>query len=126
MFRIPYLAFYIIACVLAAVCDGHTDDGPQKAHVGYLIDMFCARQRKASESDLGSKHTRNCLQMPICVRSGFGLLIRDREVIAFDAKGNRMAQSLIDKTSRLGHLLVRVRGTISARELQVTDIYLIR
>jgi hypothetical protein len=126
MCKLSYLPLYLIACMLAGTGIGHTMDTSRKVRTGYLIDILCARERRASEPDLGVKHTRRCLQMPICSRSGFGLFTAKGEVIAFDPKGNRLAHALIDKTSQSSHLRVLVKGTIAAGELQVTDISLVR
>jgi hypothetical protein len=91
---------------------------------GYLIDLSCARERKDKEPDLGASHTRKCLAMPICDRSGFGLLSDTNEVWSFDDDGNRKVRALIARTRKDVKLRIVVRGTKSGQTIAVQQLQL--
>lgn len=94
------------------------------AFTGYLIDLTCARERKKDETDLGGKHTKKCMQMPICDRSGFGLLTDTNELLVFDAEGNRKVRLLLQQTNQESHLRAVVTGTKSNDVVKVSKIKL--
>jgi hypothetical protein len=94
------------------------------AFTGYLIDLTCARERKKDEADLGEKHTKKCMQMPICDRSGFGLLTDSNELLVFDENGNRKVRLLLQQTSQESHLRAVVTGTKSNEVVKVSKIKL--
>jgi hypothetical protein len=50
---------------------------------GYLIDLVCMKEEADQLEELGAKHTRKCLEMPACIRGGFGLLLSSNEVLSF-------------------------------------------
>lgn len=91
---------------------------------GYLIDLTCARERKKDETDLGEKHTKKCMQMPICDRSGFGLLTDQSELLVFDEEGNRKVRLLLQQTNLETHLRAVVAGTKSNDVVKVSKIKL--
>src|SRR5215510_2997511 len=95
-----------------------------KSWNGYLMDLACARERKDMEPDLGPKHTRKCMQMPACDRSGFGMLTDANELLPFDENGNAKVRALLQQTNQTGNLRVRVQGTQSNDVLKVTKIEL--
>src|SRR4051812_48674428 len=65
---------------------------------GTLVDVACATERAGDLEALGIKHTKKCLQMPDCDKSGFAVLTADDKVIPFDAAGNDLARKLIAQT----------------------------
>jgi hypothetical protein len=91
---------------------------------GYLIDITCALGRREAEPDLGQKHTKRCLQMAACDRSGFGLLLKGNQVLRFDEQGNRLARKLVSKTSKQENFRIVVQGTELNGALQVKKIEL--
>ena len=91
---------------------------------GYLIDLTCARERKKEEADLGEKHTKKCMQMPVCDRKGFGLLMDNNELLVFDEEGNRKVRLLLQQTNLETHLRASVVGVKSNDLLKVTRIKL--
>ena len=93
---------------------------------GYLIDLACARERKEEEADLGQKHTRKCMGMPICDRSGFGILMDANELLRFDEDGNRKVRALLARTSQDNNLRVVVHGKKTSDVLEVKKIELAR
>src|SRR6516165_2981192 len=61
---------------------------------GYLVDLACARE-DGQKAGFGAKHTKDCLQMPDCVKAGYGVLTDDKKVVQFDAAGNAQAKKFI-------------------------------
>ena len=113
------LLFFILSCWALAA--------PKQASnswKGYLIDLACARERMQAESDLGQRHTRKCMQMPACDRSGFGLLTDSNELITFDERGNEKVRALLQQTTQSSSLRVTVHGAISQDVLRVRKIEL--
>lgn len=94
------------------------------AFTGYLIDLTCARERKKDETDLGEKHTKKCMQMPICDRGGFGLLTDSNELLVFDEEGNRKVRLLLQQTNQESHLRAVVIGAKSNDVVKVSKIKL--
>jgi hypothetical protein len=91
---------------------------------GYLIDLICARERKQEEIDLGEKHTKKCMQMPICDRAGYGLLTDSNELLVFDQEGNRKVRLLLQQINQESHLHAVVAGTKSNDVVKVSKIKL--
>jgi len=91
---------------------------------GTLVDMACAAERVNDLDSLRSKHTRKCLQMPACDKSGFGVLTEDDRVLRFDAAGNDRARALIAGTQRDKQLLVKVSGRLDGETLVVRKLAL--
>src|SRR5260370_35080855 len=61
---------------------------------GYLVDISCATE-EGSRPDFGIKHSKECLQMDECVRSGYGVLTADKKILKFDGAGNGQAKKFI-------------------------------
>ena len=59
--------------------------GKKKTIKGYLVDVACVTERSSELGTLGIVHTKRCLQMPDCERSGYAVLTGDRKIIRFDA-----------------------------------------
>ena len=113
--------------VLLSFCNPVVAKAPRAASrswSGYLIDLACARERKDAEPDLGPTHTKRCMQMPACDRSGFGLLTDANDLLPFDENGNTKVRALLQQTNQTGHLRVVVQGTKTNDVLQVTKIQL--
>ncbi len=93
---------------------------------GYLVDMYCVRERKTEGVSLGKQHTRLCLQMPPCVKSGYAVMTPDNQVLKFDDKGTQKAMKLLEKTHQEKGYVVQVSGKISGNEIQVSKIELLK
>ncbi len=61
---------------------------------GYLVDIACASE-EGQRANFGAKHSKDCLQMPDCAKSGYGVLTDDKKVIKFDAASNEKAKQFI-------------------------------
>ena len=93
--------------------------------IGYLVDIACATDPAQNSPGWALKHTRQCLLMPACVRSGYAVLTDQNELIRFDAKGNAEAQHLILRRHANNDWRIRVSGYNSAGEMAVSKIQLL-
>ena len=116
------LGILILICLLGSGGFSKGTKPATSSWTGYLIDLSCARERQPKESDLGEKHTKKCMQMPDCDRSGFGLLTDKSELLVFDEEGNRKIHLLVQQTKQDNHLRAVVRGTKSNDVLKVSSI----
>src|SRR3954469_12091961 len=112
--------------LLALIVPAFAEDQPKpplKSPVrGYLVDMFCVRERKSEGIKLGQDHTRMCLHMPNCIKSGYAVMTLDNQVLKFDDKGTQKTIKLLDKTAQEQGFVVQVSGKISGDEIQVSKI----
>jgi hypothetical protein len=90
-----------------------------------LVDISCATERANDLDTLRVKHTRKCLQMPECEKSGFGVLTSDNKVLRFDAAGNEQAKALIAATQQEKDLQVKVSGRLEGDVLTVKKLALV-
>lgn len=116
------LAMLVLMLLLGSNGFGKGTRSAAPSWTGYLIDLSCARERQPKETDLGEKHTKKCMQMPDCDRSGFGLLTDKSELLVFDEEGNRKVRLLLQQTKQDSHLRAVVRGTKSNDVLKVNRI----
>jgi len=115
----------ILASMLIAVALFAAPAGKKKTLKGHLIDIACATDRKDEYSTLGTVHTRRCLEMPACVRSGYGVLTRDMRVYKFDEAGNEQAKKLIDASDQNNNFQIQVSGRLLNDTLTVSKIELL-
>jgi hypothetical protein len=90
---------------------------------GYLVDLSCARE-DGQQPGFGAKHSKGCLQMPECEKSGYGVLTDDKKIIVFDAAGNAKAKKFIAGLKKDKDIKVNVTGTLKGDGLKVTKINL--
>lgn len=90
---------------------------------GYLVDMACGRE-EGTRPDFGIKHSKECLQMPECVQSGYGILTEDKKIIQFDPAGNEQAKKFIADLKKTTDVKVTVTGTVKGGSMTVSKIEL--
>jgi hypothetical protein len=90
---------------------------------GYLVDMSCARE-DGQKPGFGVKHSKDCLQMDECARSGYGVLTDDKKVIMFDAASNARAKKFIAEMQKAKDIKVNVTGTLNGSTMTVSKIEL--
>ena len=75
-------------------------------------------------ADLGSKHTKKCLQMPACRESGYALLLptHNNDVLRFDKHGNDLAARLVNGRHAEGGWLLQVTGKRNGDEFAVVAL----
>jgi hypothetical protein len=92
---------------------------------GTLVDVSCATERASDLDSLRAKHTRKCLQMPDCDKSGFAILTADNQVLRFDDAGNDKARKLIAATVREKQWDIKVSGRLEGDTLTVSKLTLL-
>jgi hypothetical protein len=90
---------------------------------GYLVDIACA-QEDGSKPGFGAKHTKQCLQMPECVTSGYGVLTDDKKVIRFDKAGNDQTKKFIAGLKKESDIKVAVTGAVNGDSMTISKIEL--
>jgi hypothetical protein len=90
---------------------------------GYLVDIACADE-EGQKAGFGAKHTKDCLLMPECIKSGYGVLTDDKKVFKFDKAGNAQAKKFIDGLKKEKDIKVGVTGTVTGETMTVTKIEL--
>jgi hypothetical protein len=90
---------------------------------GYLVDLACAAE-EGQQAGFGAKHTKGCLQMPECVKGGYGVLTDDKKVIKFDKAGNEQAMKFIADLKKEKDIKVSVTGAVTGDAITVTKIEL--
>jgi hypothetical protein len=90
---------------------------------GYLVDLACAAE-DGQKPGFGANHAKDCLQMPDCVKSGYGVLTDDKKVIKFDKAGNQQAKKFIAGITKSNDIKVTVTGTTTGDSMTVSKIEL--
>jgi hypothetical protein len=90
---------------------------------GYLVDLSCASE-EGQKPDFGIKHSKACLQMDDCEKSGYGVLTADKKVIRFDKAGNEQAKKFIASTPKHDDIKVTVTGAVKDDLMTVSKIEL--
>ncbi|HWZ43828.1 MAG TPA: hypothetical protein VNW97_10140 [Candidatus Saccharimonadales bacterium] len=90
---------------------------------GHLVDLACASE-EGNRPGFGAKHTKGCLQMPDCVKSGYGVLTDDHKVIKLDAAGNEKAIQFIGSLQKKNDIAVSVTGNVDGDKITVSKIEL--
>jgi hypothetical protein len=88
---------------------------------GYLVDLACAAE-DGQTAGFGAKHTKGCLQMPDCVKSGYGVLTDDKKVIKFDNASDDKVKKFIADLKKEKDIKVTVTGTVTGDKITVTKI----
>lgn len=90
---------------------------------GTLVDLACARE-DGNKPTFGAKHSKDCLQMPDCEKSGYGLMTADKKVIKFDKAGNDQAKKFIAEMKKAKDIQVEVTGAVTGDSMTVSKIVL--
>lgn len=90
---------------------------------GYLVDLACAAE-DGQKAGFGLKHTKGCLQMPDCEKSGYGVLTDDKKVIRFDSASNAQAKKFIADMQKNKDIRVNVTGNVNGDTIAVSKIEL--
>lgn len=123
--------FYIACCAVCFLAVARSADlgrkaRPQESVHGYLVDTVCVKEEAAQLADLGSKHTKKCLQMPSCRESGYALLLPSHnDVLRFDKRGNDLAARLIDGRHGESGWLLRATGKRTGDQFAVSTLELV-
>lgn len=97
----------------------------KKVHLhGTLIDMLCWTDRSGDAQQLLREHTKRCLQMPDCIRSGYAIVTPDGKVYPMDPTSNEAATKWIAATSHDANWRVDVKGRVQNGLLDVSKLQL--
>ena len=91
---------------------------------GYLVDLACATGDEGKAANFGAEHTKECLQMPDCVKTGYGVLTPDKKIVRFDAAGNEQAKKFIADLKKEKDVRVTVTGAVTGGSMSVSKIEL--
>ena len=115
----------LLAAVFLSTALG-TSTNSKEIFKGYLVDVSCSRDRSTELLKLGRTHTRKCLLMPDCQRSGFGIVTESGNFIPFDKGGNASTRALIVKLKDDTLLKIAVWGKLENGVIAVFRIRLIK
>lgn len=90
---------------------------------GYLVDLACASE-EGQKPGFGAKHTKDCLEMDDCAKSGYGILTDDKKVIKFDQASNEQAKKFIADLKKTKDIRVNVTGAVKGDTIAVSKIVL--
>jgi hypothetical protein len=110
----------VLVLFLASAISASAADSVVK---GYLLDSSCAANLQKNERS-GAGHTKGCLQLPNCEKSGYGVLTEDRKFIRFDKEGNERAKKFIAALSKNTDIKVTVSGEVNGDTMTVSKIEL--
>ena len=101
---------------------------------GVIVDKACSPKMELRIVSPGNSmvggmvsaeaHTKECLLMAECQKSGYGLYMRENKFYSFDAEGNRKALALIKASSKLVNFEVEITGDVQGETLKVATIKL--
>ena len=114
----------VVTLLVLAALPALAAKGKKVTLSGVLVDVSCATERAGDLDGLRIKHTKKCLQMPDCDKSGFALLTADNKVIRFDEAGNQQARALIANTEKERDWQVKVSGRLDGEALAVKKLTL--
>jgi hypothetical protein len=99
---------------------------------GVLMDEMCSgkadlRISGATSTLVGGRivaeaHTKECLLMPACEKSGYGVYTDDNKFLKFDAAGNRKALAAIKASAKLDDFEVEVTGDVKDDTIKVATL----
>lgn len=114
----------LLTSALPLLSAGSKAQGKKTTVRGYLVDIACVNDRASEGSDFGESHTKKCLQMPACERSGYAVMDADNHVYRFDDRGNVAAKDLIAKTDKDKDWQIVVSGKLLGDQLTVSKLQL--
>jgi hypothetical protein len=99
---------------------------------GILMDQMCSGKADLRISGatgllaggriVAEAHTRECLLMPECQKSGYGVYMSDNKFLKFDEAGNRKALAAIKASTRLDDFEVEVTGEVKGDTIKVASL----
>lgn len=120
---IMLLALLVVSGYVAYISSSVRTAQIERMFTGYLMCRSCATAPLGIAADgvnvlkNPENHSVQCLKMPSCVASGFGMMIKNNHgnytYYPFDQKGSDLAyQSIISKSIKKDNLMVTVTGKL--------------
>ena len=113
----------VLVLLVAALAVGARAQAQTQTISGYLVDVKCGSAR-GSEAGFPADHTKSCMLMDACMKSGYAVMKADKTLVKFDAAGNEKAVKLLKSTNRDKDWKVDVTGTMQNDVLAVATIAL--
>jgi hypothetical protein len=126
MLKIPksYLLISLLLILSTTLLSAKKPEGKKIVVHGYLVDIACILERNEEKSELGKIHTKKCLQMPACERSGYAVMDSKDNLYKFDETGNTLAKKFISETNKEKDWRVVVSGRLQGEQLVVAKLQL--
>jgi len=125
-------SYFVLTCcalgllsVNAWSADLSTKTRSQESVRGYLVDTVCVKEEAARLSQLGLRHTKKGLTMPVCRESGYALLLPGNDVLHFDKRGNDLAAKFVNEHRRESGWLLRATGKRTGDQFVVATLELV-
>jgi hypothetical protein len=118
------LFLLIVLLLSSSLLLGKKQEGKKVVIRGYLVDIACMQERNEEKSELGRIHTKKCLQMPACERSGYAVMDSKDNVYRFDVSGNALAKRFIADTEKEKDWRVVVNGRLLGDQISISKIQL--
>ena len=121
MTKSRFYLYLLILCFGGLV--GLADARENSKWRGYLIDRLCMKAVKddPKPQDFIHHHTKSCLLMSACKKSGY-TLYTDVNWLMLDEKGNRLVIKVIKASTRESEFLVEVEGRKNKDSIKVSKI----
>lgn len=132
---VPLFAALLVLAVMAAT--GAENAANPGAIRGVLLDTKCSLNAETRmvpspnphfEGGMlwAYTHTRECLLMPACQRSGYGVFTYDNDkFLAFDAAGSQKALALIQASKKPDDIRIEVTGEVQGGKIKVATLKLL-
>jgi hypothetical protein len=88
---------------------------------GTLMDVACALPMTAKEI---ADHSRDCMQMDECDKSGYAVMTADGQILRLDANGNAMARAQLKATAQAKDFKVTVTGAVKDGTFAASSVVL--
>ncbi len=92
---------------------------------GIMMDNMCMGKFKDKGFDAAKMHTTDCALMDMCKASGYAIIQADGTVVKLDKKGNELAVTALEGTSKKKDLQVKANGDLHDGTLAVKSLSLI-
>lgn len=125
-----HLALVLLMCVAVTAFAQEKKAETKKAETketvlhGYVVDQMCAKAmaKKSDPMQRAARHTRECALEEACAASGYGLFYGNGKWVKFDANGDKLAQTMFEKSEKNNEFLVDVKGEVSGETFKVASL----
>lgn len=116
--------FVAVCLVVVLAClPAFAQEGAKTTLKGYVVDQMCGKGmvKKENISQKAPGHTKECALEDACAASGYGIY-SDGKYYTFDEKGNGLAKTAIEKSSREKGLFFEATGVVKGDMLAVASL----
>lgn len=116
----PRKFFYSLTALVALSLVALAQGNKSVSLTGYIVDKACSA-REARKDAPGATHSKGCALSDSCAKSGFGVFA-DGKYVEFDEKGNGLAKSALEKSSKDKGAKFKVTGKVADGKMAVESI----